>query len=271
MFASRPRRFKVEVRAPERSAPGAGAGARRPPSPARPLPGWMPEENAYRTRAPHGPHRPRPIETDLERTPRSCRTFQPPAGRPQQRGSPPRGPRRRGCARHGLGSRSRSAAGGPRPRRRGGGPAGRRRGRRRVGARVGPRLLEPLLRRAVQRWPLVLGGVLLLGLPAALVGFGQGEERWAADARVEVQPQTLAAGAGDAAAARRFRPKRRAWRRCSSGRPGCWATSRPTPAWTPTSGRGCCSGWSRRCVGIPRPRPPGRRPRCWRPTPARRG
>ena len=52
----------------------------------------------------------------------------------------------------------------------------------------------------MQRWPLVLGGALLLGLPAALVGFGQGEERWAADARVEVQPQTLAAGAGDAAA-----------------------------------------------------------------------
>ncbi len=49
--------------------------------------------------------------------------------------------------------------------------------------------------RAVQRWPLVLGAALLFGAPAAVVGFGQGEERWAAEARVEVQPQTLTAGA----------------------------------------------------------------------------
>ena len=52
--------------------------------------------------------------------------------------------------------------------------------------------------RAVQRWPLVLGGALVLGVPAAVVGYGQGQERWAAEARVEVQPQTLAAGSGPA-------------------------------------------------------------------------
>lgn len=54
--------------------------------------------------------------------------------------------------------------------------------------------------RAVQRWPLLLGMGLLIGIPAAALGYTRGEQLYRADVSVELQPTQIRSGSQSNAA-----------------------------------------------------------------------